>query len=135
MVTVGGNVGDSARKRRYPRTAQGLLVVERQQMYTQENDAGTLPDLPSQTQAALAAGTARIFALLSVVEECAAVPGQPYSGGVLSRRETTVATSYHRTGLRRQPFDGVVPPSGRRATGSSPNLIGSPVGRSAAPAS
>ena len=85
VVTVGGNVGDSARKRRYPRTAQGLLVVQRQQMYTQENDAGTLPDLPSQTQAALAGrSTARIFSLLSVVEECAAVPGQPYGGGVLT---------------------------------------------------
>jgi hypothetical protein len=85
VVTIGGNVGDSARKRRYPRTAQGFLVVDRQQMYTQENDAGTLPDLPSQTNAALAGrSTARIFALLSPVEECAAVPGQPYGGGVLT---------------------------------------------------
>jgi len=85
VVTVGGNVGDSARKRRYPRTAQGLLVVDRQQMYTQEDDAGALPALPSQTNAALAGrSTARIFALLSLVEECAAVPGQPYGGGVLT---------------------------------------------------
>ena len=85
VVTVGGNVGDSARKRRYPRTAQGLLVVERQQMYTQETDAGTLPGLPSQTNAALAGrSSARIFALLSPVEECAAVPGQPYRGGILT---------------------------------------------------
>ena len=84
VVTVGGNVGDSARKRRYPRTAQGLLVVERQQI-TRRRTMGDLPDLPSQTQAALAGrSTARIFALLSVVEECAAVPGQPYSGGVLT---------------------------------------------------
>jgi len=85
VVTIGGNVGDSARKRRYPRTPQGLLVVDREQMYTQENNTGALPDLPSHTNATLAGrSTARIFALLSPVEECAAVPGQPYHGGILT---------------------------------------------------
>jgi hypothetical protein len=85
VVTIGGNLGGSARKRRYPKTAQGLLVVDRQQRYTQETNTGTLPDLPSPTNAALAdLSTARIFALLSPVEECAAVPGQPYHGGILT---------------------------------------------------
>jgi len=84
VVTVGGNVGDSVRKRRYPRNAQGFLVTDRQQLYTQENDAGALPALPAQSAQALAGrSTARIFALLSPVEECAAVPGQPYHGGIL----------------------------------------------------
>jgi hypothetical protein len=85
VVAIGGNVGDSARKRRYPRGANGRLVIDRQQMYTQENNAGVLPALPSRTTLPLAGrSTARIFAVLSVVEQCAAVPGQPYNGGILT---------------------------------------------------
>lgn len=84
VVTIGGNVGDSVRKRRYPRNGQGFLVTDRRQLYTQENDAGVLPALPAQSAQPLAdRSTARIFALLSPIEECAAVPGQPYRGGVL----------------------------------------------------
>lgn len=85
VVTIGGNLGDSARRRRYPRNAQGFLVTERRQLFTQENNAGALPALPVQSALPLAAlSTARLFALLSPVEECAAVPGQPYGGGILT---------------------------------------------------
>jgi len=85
VVTIGGNVGDSSRKRRYPLDGRGLLVVDRRERFTQEDDAGVLPALPSRTALNLAdLSTARIFALLSPVEELAAVPGQPYGGGVLT---------------------------------------------------
>jgi len=44
-----------------------------------------VPALPLESTAALAGqSTARIFAVLSLVEECAAVPGQPYGQGVLT---------------------------------------------------
>jgi hypothetical protein len=61
-----------------------MLMVDRQQLFTQEDDTGTLPALPlTSTQNLAGHSTARIFALLAPVEECAAVPGQPYGGGVL----------------------------------------------------
>ena len=85
MTTVGGNVGDSCRHRRYPLDAQGLLVIDRRELFTQEDDAGTLPPVPSRTAQALADhSTARVFALLTPVEEYAAIPGQPYGGGILT---------------------------------------------------
>jgi hypothetical protein len=85
VVTIGGNLGDSSRKRRYPTDAQGLLVIDRRQLFTQETDAGVLPALPVQSALPLhATSTARIFALLTLVEERAAVPGQPYHGGILT---------------------------------------------------
>jgi hypothetical protein len=90
VVTVGGNlggnvVGGSSRRRRFPRDAQGLLVVDTRQGFASENDQGILPAVPARSAQPLASlGTRRIFALLSVVEECAAVPGQPYGGGVLT---------------------------------------------------
>jgi hypothetical protein len=88
VVTLGGNVGDSVRKRRYPLDAQGFLAKARGQLFAQENDDGVLPDLPPTTTPAATASlesrsTARIFALLSPVEDCAAVPGQAVPGGVL----------------------------------------------------
>jgi hypothetical protein len=85
VVTVGGNLGDSSRRRRFPRDAQGRLVVDARQGFAQENDQGILPAVPARSAQPLASlGTRRIFALLSVVEECAAVPGQPYGGGILT---------------------------------------------------
>jgi hypothetical protein len=85
VVTIGGNLGNSSRKRRYPRDATGLLVVDRRERFTQEDDAGNLPNLPDHTTAPLdLMSTARIFALLSPVDEHAAVPGQPYKGGILT---------------------------------------------------
>jgi len=93
VVTIGGNltsptlpaIGESARKRRYPRNAQGFLLVDPPQLFTQEDDTAALAALPRTSTASLHDhSTARIFALLKPVEECAAVPGQPYKGGVLT---------------------------------------------------
>ena len=93
VVTIGGNltsptppvVGESVRKRRYPRNAQGFLLVDPPQLFTQEDDTAALAALPLTSTASLHDhSTARIFALLKPVEECAAVPGQPYKGGVLT---------------------------------------------------
>jgi hypothetical protein len=85
VVTVGGNVGDTVRKRRYPRDAGGLLVTDPQQLFTQEDDAGALAAVPAASCQPLAdRSTARILALLSLIESCAAVPGQPYKGGILT---------------------------------------------------
>jgi hypothetical protein len=85
VMTIGGNLGDSSRKRRYPLDAQGLLVVERRQLFAQETNAGVVPAVPLQSALPLHTNsTARIFALLTPVEEQAAVPGQPYGGGILT---------------------------------------------------
>ena len=78
VIAVGGNLGDSCRRRRYPRDAQGLLVIDPRQLFTQEDSAGALPALPLVSALPLAGqSTARVFALLSPIEELAAVPGQP----------------------------------------------------------
>jgi hypothetical protein len=77
-------VGDSARRRRFPLNPDGTLVVDVAQNFIQQDDLGAFPALP----AAPAPGTGpnnldgpstrRIFALLSPVEECSVIPGQPY---------------------------------------------------------
>jgi hypothetical protein len=83
VVTMGGNLGDSCRKRRYP-LQDNRLVTQRNQLYVDEDDAGSLPALPQTTTQNLhARSTLRVFALLSPVQTCAAVPGQPYGTGVL----------------------------------------------------
>ena len=46
VIAIGGNVGDSARRRRYPLDSNRHLVVDRTQLYTQESDSGNLPTLP-----------------------------------------------------------------------------------------
>lgn len=85
VVTIGGNLSNGARKRRYPLGANNHLVVERTQLFTQEDDNGNLPNVPVTNNAAGLNGssTGRIFALLSPVEVCAAIPGQAVDGGVL----------------------------------------------------
>jgi Uncharacterized protein conserved in bacteria (DUF2272) len=84
VVTIGGNLGDSMRKRHYPRTAEGLLVVDPLQLFSQEDDAGAVPALPlATTQNLHSHSTGRIFAILSPVQDCAAIPGQPMGGGFL----------------------------------------------------
>jgi hypothetical protein len=85
VVTIGGNVGDSVKRRRFPLDANRRLVVDQVQLYTQEDDSGNLPDLPD-TDASPGLhdrSTGRIFALLSLVEACGVVPGQQVEGGVL----------------------------------------------------
>jgi hypothetical protein len=79
VVTIGGNVADGVRRRRYPRnTSTGLLVTTVPQLYSQEDDAGVLPPVPGLSCQALAdKSTRRIFALLSLVEECRAPSSTP----------------------------------------------------------
>jgi hypothetical protein len=85
VIAIGGNLSNSARRRRYPLDADRKLVVERTQLYTQENDNGNLPNIPATDNSAglNSSSTGRIFALLSLVQQCAAIPGQKVDGGVL----------------------------------------------------
>lgn len=78
-------IGDSSRKRRYPRNAQGFLVVDPAQLFAQEDDLGNLAALPlTSTQALHTHSTRRIFAVLSLVEECRAPRTLPYPAGSLA---------------------------------------------------
>jgi hypothetical protein len=78
VETIGGNVGQSARRRRYPIDPTGRLVVARDQMFVPESDTEAFPALPVVNPAPGLAdeSTARIFAVLSLVEECVTIPGQ-----------------------------------------------------------
>jgi len=76
VIAIGGNVGDSVKRRRYPLDANRHLVVDRTQLYTQESDSGNLPNLPEMDNSPglHTRSTGRIFALLSLVRQCAAIP-------------------------------------------------------------
>jgi len=86
VVTVGGNVGQSSRIRRYPLDANRHLVVERTQLFVAEDDAGSIPALPRTSNAPGLNdhSTGRIFAVLSPVPVCAVVPGQRFGEGVIA---------------------------------------------------
>ena len=86
VVTVGGNLGGGVRKRRYPLDANRRLTRARELLYTQESNTGDLANAPAVNNAAGLNGqsTGRIFALLSLVQVCAAIPGQPMNGGILT---------------------------------------------------
>ena len=78
-------IGDSSRKRRYPRTAQGFLVVDPPQLFAQEDDAGALAALPlTSTEALHKHSTRRIFAVLSLAEECRSPRNLPYPASSLA---------------------------------------------------
>lgn len=87
VVTIGGNVGNSVRQRRYPLDANGRLVVDPTRLFTQEDDQGALPAVPAaivaDPRSLRALSTRRIFALLSPVIECGVIPGQQYGSGIL----------------------------------------------------
>jgi hypothetical protein len=84
VITIGGNVGDSVRRRRFPLTPGRRLIVGREQLYTTEDANQALPALPVTSTAALAAeSTGRIFALLSPVEVCIVIPGTRVDEGVI----------------------------------------------------
>ena len=79
-----GEYRGSCRQRRYPFN-NNRLVIARNQLYVGEDNTGVLPALPVMTNQNLQSrSTLRIFALLSPIEACAAVPEQPYGGGVLA---------------------------------------------------
>jgi Uncharacterized protein conserved in bacteria (DUF2272) len=71
--TIGGNVGQTVRRRRYQLDEKGRLVVSEDRLYAQESDYGqfesfeTLTRIPSRLKGT---STGRIFALLSLAEEC-----------------------------------------------------------------
>jgi hypothetical protein len=83
VVTIGGNLADGVRRRRYLLdTTTGLLVTTVPQLYGQEDDAGVLPPVPGISCQLLAdKSTRRICALLSLVEECRTPPFNPSGGG------------------------------------------------------
>ncbi len=87
VIAAGGNVHHSVRRRRYPLDASRRLVVDRTQLYTQEEDGGNLPAISAPNPAIvglLALSTGRIFTLLRPVEACAVIPGQQHHGGVIT---------------------------------------------------
>ena len=78
VVTIGGNVCNSVRFRNYP-VKNKRLVVEPNQLFTQENSLGQLPPLPAESchdpgDDLESQSTKRIFAHLSLVEECPTAP-------------------------------------------------------------
>ena len=86
VVTVGGNLSGGVRRRRFPLDANGRLVMAREQLFTQEAADGSLAAVPVVNNAAglNLQSTGRLVALLSLVQVCAAVPGQPMNGGILT---------------------------------------------------
>ena len=85
-IAIGGNLGNSVRRRRYPLNQQGRLVIDQSQVYTQESDAGVLPNTPvvvNHPRTLHDLSTSRIFAVLRLVEDCIAIPGQAVTGGTL----------------------------------------------------
>lgn len=73
--TMGGNVTHSSRRRRYPLDPNGRLVVAENELFVAEDDAGVFPALPDVTADPLhGRSTARIFAVLGLVEECETIP-------------------------------------------------------------
>ncbi len=90
--TVGGNVGDTVRRRRYPLDASGRLVVVRERLFAEENDDGSFPALATRSTASTilpAHSTGRVFALLSLVERCVPAAAKeeesPWSDGRIDR--------------------------------------------------
>jgi hypothetical protein len=86
-TAIGGNLSNGVRRRRYPLAADGTLVVQETQRYVGEDAAGNLPALPN----AVAAGgqlngesTGRIFAVLSLEEDCAVMPGSALGSGLVA---------------------------------------------------
>jgi hypothetical protein len=82
-VTIGGNVCNSVRFRHYP-VRNKRLVVERNQLFVQENSLGQMPILPAESchdpdDDLESQSTKRIFALLSLVEECPSPPSRAKS--------------------------------------------------------
>jgi len=80
-VTIGGNVCNSVRFRHYPVQSK-RLVVERNQLFVQENSLGQVPILPAESchdapDDLDPQSTKRIFALLSLVEDCPTAPAAP----------------------------------------------------------
>lgn len=75
VETLGGDVCSSVRLRRFPLDQEGFLAVDRLLLYAQEDGTGKVGLLPQHScrgadQPLDDRSTARVFALLSLVEEC-----------------------------------------------------------------
>ncbi len=99
VETIGGNLSHSVKRRRYPRDEHGFLYWrdnntprdERTYVYLEESNSGDFTDMPSNlgnwpeddlidgsSQTIRSKSTHRIFALLSLVEECIEVTDWSY---------------------------------------------------------
>lgn len=93
VITLGGNLGsgtarqESVRRRRFPRAANGRLVVDATRSYSQEDNSGNLPPLPAAVAATGSLGsrsTARIFTLLQPRPSVIDVPQRTPAGTMLA---------------------------------------------------
>jgi hypothetical protein len=100
VVTLGGNLGfvdpatntavahqESVRRRRYPLGTDGRLVIAADRLFTQEDNAGTLPPVPAAITATSPPhkrSTIRIFTVLKPVGTAMDVPERPPGAGVLA---------------------------------------------------
>ncbi|MGO4690710.1 DUF2272 domain-containing protein [Glaciibacter sp. 2TAF33] len=78
VETIGGNVGNTVRRRRYPVDATGFLVVSQLQRFVGQNTNGSFPAMPAAAAAPPPAvlpgeSTARIVAVLRPVQQCRTV--------------------------------------------------------------
>jgi hypothetical protein len=76
VETIGGNLDYGVKRRRLPLNSNGdgTLLVDREQLFTQEDDSGNLPALPvvDSAEGLNERSTGRIFTLLSPVASCEA---------------------------------------------------------------
>ena len=95
VEAIGGNVGHTVRRRRYPLDLAGMLIIQEEVLVDQEDDSGKLtaggnlgPFASRRTKPTMLdpRSSFRVFALLSPVEECKSKPGKSgetreWSGG------------------------------------------------------
>ncbi len=78
VITIGGNTGDSVRRRRYPIDNLRVLQIDdaNRRTWTQEPDNGNDPPATAinNNNPLIATSTSRIFAVLRLVEECQELP-------------------------------------------------------------
>ncbi|UJS22193.1 MAG: DUF2272 domain-containing protein [Candidatus Brocadia sp.] len=70
---IGGNVGHTVRRRRYPLNDTGRLIVLATELFAKEDDKGVFGSLAPLTETPMmlpVESTGRILALLSLVEKC-----------------------------------------------------------------
>ena len=93
--TIGGNVTHTVRRRRYPLTATGELMVSPTDLYLQEDDTGkfgTFSPLPTTPSVLKPRSTGRIFVVLSPVEGCDRVDDSKIQTEVSTRSPWRVPT-------------------------------------------
>ena len=78
VITIGGNTGDSVRRRRFPIDNRGVLEIDdaNRRTWTQEPNNGNDPPNTGINNAnpLFGSSTSRIFAVLKLIEECQQLP-------------------------------------------------------------